>query len=672
MVLLNSKFNLIKIISFIFITIFMIAYMFYPKLKIESNLLSSILPSEVSKNTSIIPLLEKNSQIVNVIFNSEDEDLKSAFLEDNKDNIELINPDIESILNYYLKNPTNFISYDDRKLLKDKKYDELYNNAIDNLYSPLGFQAVSFEDDPYFLLNHFLLSKLKGGSSDILNIKVKSVEKLEKYVKDKPIYLTGTKIHSYESAKRTSFEINIIFILSCFLILFLTWFYFRNLALLLPIALSVSFGFLAGAFFTKTVFSEFHITTLLFALSLIGIGIDYSYHYFFNSDKDKLFYKNLTLSYLTTALSFLILYFSNIPLLKEISVFMISGLFGIFIFILLIYPCFDFLNNLETKEKFSYKPNKFIVLALILVSLLGFSRLNFNDNLSSFYIPNKKLMEAQKLYESKVNPDNLKMYFGIIKDNSKENNLQKQEIMGDYLDSKSIKYYSMASFVPSLKRQKENYNLVKALYNSNLDKFNSFLVRKIINNLKSKKFSGAEFNSTLDNFILDSNRTVTIIYSNQEPDRKYFDELISINSDVSKYLKEYRYILFKLLFIVYFISALFLLIFYKKRSLAMFLSVFLSSILALGLASGIFGELNIFSIISIFLALGFSIDYSIFRFSKDNSENTAIFASALTTSFSFLLLAFTSLKLISSMSVVLFFAITMTYIIIESIILIRR
>ena len=74
-------------------------------------------------------------------------------------------------------------------------------------------------------------------------------------------------------------------------------------------------------------------------------------------------------------------------------------------------------------------------------------------------------------------------------------------------------------------------------------------------------------------------------------------------------------------------------------------------------------ELNLFSILALFLILGFTIDYSIFRASASEKSETAVFISCITTSFSFFALSFTSFKLISSLSIILFMGIIMSYII---------
>ena len=77
----------------------------------------------------------------------------------------------------------------------------------------------------------------------------------------------------------------------------------------------------------------------------------------------------------------------------------------------------------------------------------------------------------------------------------------------------------------------------------------------------------------------------------------------------------------------------------------------------------VYGELNLFSIITIFLVLGFTTDYSIFRVGGEGKTESAVFVSCVTTSFSFLLLALCGFKMLSFMALVLFFGIVTSYIV---------
>ena len=60
-------------------------------------------------------------------------------------------------------------------------------------------------------------------------------------------------------------------------------------------------------------------------------------------------------------------------------------------------------------------------------------------------------------------------------------------------------------------------------------------------------------------------------------------------------------------------------------------------------------NLNLFHILGLFLILGFSLDYSIFRLNGGEKSKDAVLMSAASTAISFLHLSLTSFKLISSL-----------------------
>ena len=101
-------------------------------------------------------IMNKTSNSINVIFkgNSEEEVLeyKKEFRK-NADNkvFEILSFDAEGLSEFYSKSPQNFLSDNTKKDLKNHNYNSVFENAIYNLYSPVGIQIMPFEKDPYFL-----------------------------------------------------------------------------------------------------------------------------------------------------------------------------------------------------------------------------------------------------------------------------------------------------------------------------------------------------------------------------------------------------------------------------------------------------------------------------------------------------------------------------------------
>lgn len=687
----------IKIVFFIFVLIVMAFVACNIKGNVETNLLRTFLPQSIVQSTKIIPAADKSSSTIKVVFEAKDEfdvnKIKDEFIKNIDTNYFLLDEtDILHIFDKYISNPANFLSDKTRLLLKEKKYGDVYVNAIEKLYNPTSIQITSFDKDPYLLLDDYIISiqkpseeklerngkyydylslKIKeenGLSPDTCNQKIKELIKLQKTLNtnNTRIYLSGTPIHSFYASQKSTANINIICILSIIMIFVLTYIYFKSVKPVLPITLSITAGMLSGYIATRLLFSDFQILTMLFSTTLIGIGIDYSYHYFFADEKNKKFVKNLTYSLLTSIIPFALLYLTGIELLEQISVFTVFGLIAIYIVVLFVYPCF----NINSAQK-SLSPNmslyKLFIIILIVFGLIGYFRFNFNDSLSSMYIPDKKLQEAEYLYGEISGNNNIKRKFITVEGNDLNDIVKKEETIAEDLNKNNIKYIALSSILPSVQRQKENFELVKDLYKANLNNYSEILTPLQIKTLKNSTFNPVEFDikdyDFLENFLLDKNTSIIIAYADKDIELKGSGiSVINLKDDVEHYLKSYRNILLKILPCV--ILALFILlsIFCGYRNAIKVLTPSITGILcAVGLTCLITGEMNLFALIAAFMVLGFTMDYSIFRLSKEKQTEDAILVSGITTMFSFLLLSFCGFKLLSSISLILFFGILVSY-----------
>ena len=750
---------------------------------VETNLLKTILPSDIAASTDIIPIANKSASVIKVVFEADSvqnlDKLRDNFIDSvDKNYFEINKPDVSNLLNQYLSHPANFLSDSTRELLKNEKYDEVYARSLQALYNPTGIQLSAIDKDPYLFVDDFILANSKFyrtvSSSDdkyydFLSVKIKSKEGLSPDLSNKKIaeivqlqksltnssskiYLAGSPVHSYTTSTNSVVSINIICFLSTLLIAIMTYYYFRSIKVLIPIALSIIFGMLAGYVATKLWFDNFQIITMVFSTTLIGIGIDYSYHYCFADKFDKIFIvrerlairnvsesfewrvrqhsaeknspvncfsrgklvdlryppdkskirnggdimlacsprshevtprasaaalsrasrrrrtaflKNLSLSLLTTIVPFALLYLTGIELLKQIAVFTVFGLSAIYALVVFFYPCFDFPKPKQS-IKFPQKIYKITLIILMLLSVAGCVRLHFNDSLTALYTPSKKLLNAEKLFNEVSGNFSQNTQFITIKGAAFEEILQREEKVCEKLTQNKIEYLALSKFIPSKSRQAENFALVKKLYVNNPDAYRGILSAGQIANLKKQTFSPVEFNINsypyLSDFMLNPTTSLILVFT---PDNISVDEdfahVVNLRSDIEKYMQKYREILFAIFPFVFLILVL-VVVYALKRNLKLLLPPVLGIFGAAGLTSFILGELNLFSLISLYLVLGFTMDYSIFRAGGSRHVEDAIFISALTTAFSFLMLSTTGFKLLESISLVLFFGILISYI----------
>ena len=148
----------------------------------------------------------------------------------------------------------------------------------------------------------------------------------------------------------------------------------------------------------------------------------------------------------------------------------------------------------------------------------------------------------------------------------------------------------------------------------------------------------------------DEKTSVMVINSNIENIKNVKGaKIINVSKDISDEMAKHRKTCIALVAVAFVFLFAFLYANYKKLAIKIVLpSLFgiLTSIAALGITSQ---TMNLFHIFAIFLILGFTLDYSIFRVSKIKNSKDAVLISCITTAFSFLMLTFTSFKLISTL-----------------------
>ena len=693
-------FNRITVLRIFFITILTAIFLILLLRNfggIETNLAKSILPENIVKNSRIIDVADMQSKSVKVIFESDDEnsleELKQNFVDEvDKKNFLPANLDFLRLLDWYSNSPVNFISPQTRALLLEKNYNAVYEQSLARLYNPAGIPLVEVSKDPFLLLTDFLLSNNLGSKnyyidgkyydSEIFKLNaaqdmqspaiVNLIKLKNKYSDGKNnIYLAGTPVHTYQTSISSSVSINIICFLITILIIFLTYYYFRSFKILLPIALSIAFGFLAGFAISKTIFSTFHIITFLFGTTLIGIGIDYSYHYIFSENFDKSFVKDLTLSLLSTMMAFSLLYFLKIDILNQIATFTNAGLAAIYIFILTIYPCIKFPKSVRFfKFQFNKKIKISVIIFVIFSIITGLLKVNFDDSLTSLYTPAKNLLKAEKLFNKISNLEGGKSVILAVKGESLQKILENEESVTSLLDKKGINYLCISKFIPSIKRQEENETLTKLLYENNLKDYKGILSDKQINLLINEVYKpqGIEIEdfSFFKDLLLNNNTSIIISFSDFIPEVNKNIEIVDFQGTVSKYLREYRIGFLKILPVIYFLLYFILVLSYGyKQALKMFLPLLISSVFVIAFVSLMGIDLNLFNLLGLLLALGFTVDYSIFGRKNLVKNETAIFLACITTALSFLLLSFTTFKLISTLALTTSLGVIFNYILIK-------
>ena len=231
--------------------------------------------------------------------------------------------------------------------------------------------------------------------------------------------------------------------------------------------------------------------------------------------------------------------------------------------------------------------------------------------------------------------------------------------------------------------EKRNRELINYLYNSELDSYASFLPAAKRNEIKKQKprrgFITIENIKIpiINDFLLQDRVSVIIMMT--QPSRDFVAkvksenpsvEFVDLKKDISDKVRACRESCLKLIIPAILVLLLLLSIIYKpKNAVKLIMPSVLSGVVVIGVLSFFNQDINFFHILALFLIVGFSLDYSIFRFNfvKESSSlriksNWAVLISCATTVFSFFLLSMTSFKLISSLGLILSLGLISSYI----------
>jgi len=525
---------------------------------------------------------------------------------------------------------------------------------------------------------------------------------------DVRIIKSGMIFHAAEAAATAKKEITYITIISILGIIILYILSFRSLMPLVLSLLSVGFGWLSAFAICNYIFSNLHIITLVFGATLIGISIDYSLHYFtklYNKESWNHRFQPLisiisaiTLGLTTSVLGYGSLILAPLPGLSQVAVFSITGLICSWLFAVVVYPRLEFKHRIMPPQwliTLSLLPQycwqcvqprvaSMLMLAVFLGSAgIFLTATSFSDNPRLLHKPSQELLNNDRAIQQALKQYNANQFI-VITANTEQKVLQKEEAVTKKLDllieqADLGAYKAVSQYVPSVKEQKNNYQLLKThLYHSESTLTNYlqelgyeqdrieqhlFDFSALSNNvLTPNNGLGAKMDQLslmwlgkVDNryasliLLRDINNTKALL-NITENGKGIF--LLNKTERLQKVLGEQQYYALKLLVIAYLIVMVVLVIRYRSLKAAGLVLVPITSTLV---ALALFGMLDIpvtlFHTFALFLILGLGLDYSIFIYESsntDHSANLAIMLSAGTSCLSFGMLALSQTPMVSN------------------------
>nr|MDA3849953.1 hypothetical protein [Spirochaetaceae bacterium] len=301
--------------------------------------------------------------------------------------------------------------------------------------------------------------------------------------------LSGVPFHSYLSAKKSQREISLLSTLSTVFILLLIIMVFRSLQPLWATLCSIGLGVVSGLISCGIVFDEVNIFTIVFGTSLIGITVDYSFHYFthwaqksrLGSSIRKEILPGITVGLLTTLISYGSFFFCPFPLMRQIALFSMVGLISSFSTVALFYPLLN-----PSREKTLIRVNKaasiikdlfqspsnwprwikmLLALGILLYLFLGFQDFSIQNRLSDYYTMGPQMLRWEQASREIIDHGSSGIYL-TVQGETLQQCLERSESMGISLSALQNSgelgsFVALHQFLPSKMEQQRHYQLVE-------------------------------------------------------------------------------------------------------------------------------------------------------------------------------------------------------------------
>jgi predicted exporter len=310
----------------------------------------------------------------------------------------------------------------------------------------------------------------------------------------------GALFHAIAATQTAKSEISILGLASLLGVIALVWLAFRSVMPLLLAIVTISSGLLLAVTFTLSVFGELHLLTLVFGTSLIGIAIDYSFHFYCErlSDTERsaqatvaYIFPTVTLAFITSALAYVGIGLAPFPGMQQVAIFCAAGLLGAYLTLILAYPLLagsrlpsgsrplalagKYLANLTQLSNRLTTPLGMGMFALVIVvwCLVGVTKLTVDDDIRHLQQSPASVTEPENKLRQLLSggTDN---QFLLVRAASEDALLQQLERVSPMLNAAITNqelgnYVSLSRYLPSQQKQDTAYRLQGEIYQTQID-----------------------------------------------------------------------------------------------------------------------------------------------------------------------------------------------------------
>ncbi len=427
--------------------------------------------------------------------------------------------------------------------------------------------------------------------------------------------------------------------------------------------LSIGSGLLCALAACLLIFGKVHLFSLVFGASLIGVSIDYAFHYLTDrlaagSRWDpvaglKHIFAAITLGLITSLVGYLSMLVAPFPGLQQLALFSAIGLTGAYLTVVCWYPLLAAskvhdaplpqLRLLNAALAFWQKPGLRYLLpsAILLAALFGLYHVHYDDDIRQLQALPEGLQTQEAEIKAVTGMGSTQQML-LLKAGSEQALLTAlsqtdHQLQGLKAEGKLTSFTSLGTYVPAEVQQKLNFELINQLYRSQGDKLAATL------GMKQAPVAPEQFAPlTLTEFLASpasdalrflwlgeqelgedsAGKFASVVLLSGVNDARAIKALATNNGDISFLDKadeisslfgEYRIRVTELLLLAFgLIYGLLTVRFGWRQACWVILPTVIASVAGLAVTNLTGLPLNLFNLLAVILILGIGIDYSLF------------------------------------------------------------
>lgn len=216
---------------------------------------------------------------------------------------------------------------------------------------------------------------------------------------DVTIAACGAPLHTAISAGNCKREIGALTWFSLLFIVALSVVVFRSVRWIPLLALSLGTSVFAGLAAVLAAFGGFHLMTVVMGTTVLGLVIDYSFHWLLHEGGDrKALVRNLLVSFVTTEISLVPLMLSSVPVLRQAAVFLGAGLAAALGYVACCYPRTACAARAGQAVGRRWRWARGVSLAVAAVAAWGLCSARFGTEIASVYRPPEELRVPERVF----------------------------------------------------------------------------------------------------------------------------------------------------------------------------------------------------------------------------------------------------------------------------------